>query len=716
MDDFCVPEGCPPGTWSDGLGGCEVAGVAGPCAPGELASGDGVCVPAGVPAAACPAGFEALDRGCHPILPAAPCASGEMTLPGETACRPVADCGEGPWGDIPVEPNTHYVDASFVGISDGSAAAPWTTIQDAIVAVEPDAIVAVAAGTYGKVDIAKPVRLWGRCPSLVTVQTPVQNVAITVIGGADGTLIRGLHLHGSAAGIAVGNATAVGEQLWFTELNVGALAGTWFGVADLTIRDSLFEDMRFSAGVAKGGTLNVERVHARRTENSGAFVAIEAFDDAATNEVARRGELTLVRALVEDAADSGVLSLGGIVNVEATAVLNTVPHFFEAAPGLAAAPDETAGTLGELHADGVYVANAHGAGILAGGAVVDVRHATVVQTQPGSLTGVGHGIHFTVELDDLGTEATVRSSLVDGSVASGVLTADGTTTLEGVVVRNTSPYISGPNAGSGGIGVQLRHSGAATNTSVATIRGCRIEGSSRSGILARGGSLSVYGSLVRATSQDDSGIGAGVVVAGGSSIPPTSLDIEGVLVEQSVGVGLLVAGADVAVRRSTFRDTALASLVPGASSGVKIQHDGVDVGSNASLLLVRVENSRDVGVAVFGSTATLEGCAIVQTTQDDEGRFGDGLLVSSDPLPARLDVNGVLVQDSARAGLASFGATASYARSWFVCQAFDLDGEPSSSFDFSFDDRGGSAAGCDTPNDECVVVTADLEAPTSLSL
>jgi hypothetical protein len=38
--------------------------------------------------------------------------------------------GAAPWGDIPVESDTEHVDASYSGgNSDGSSAAPWTTIQ-----------------------------------------------------------------------------------------------------------------------------------------------------------------------------------------------------------------------------------------------------------------------------------------------------------------------------------------------------------------------------------------------------------------------------------------------------------------------------------------------------------------------------------------------------------------------------------------------------------
>src|SRR5579859_5699714 len=144
------------------------------CRPGELQASDGHCEPAGIPPDRCGKGFEPDgNRGCVADLPGAACPSGTMAVPGETMCREVAPCGAGAWGDIPVESNTQFVDASFTGTSDGSMKAPWRTIQQGIDAAASGAIVALAAGSYaenvtfrGALGSGKPVRLWGKCPSM----------------------------------------------------------------------------------------------------------------------------------------------------------------------------------------------------------------------------------------------------------------------------------------------------------------------------------------------------------------------------------------------------------------------------------------------------------------------------------------------------------------------------------------------------------------------
>ena len=117
------------------------------------------------------------------------------------------DCGDAPWGAIPVEPNTVYVDASYaLGDSDGSPGKPWSTLAAAISAAEPGAIVAVAAGTYTAdvVITGKPVRLWGRCPTLVTlVGSNPDGAAVSVDAGAAGSEIRGIAVTGAGIGIAI---------------------------------------------------------------------------------------------------------------------------------------------------------------------------------------------------------------------------------------------------------------------------------------------------------------------------------------------------------------------------------------------------------------------------------------------------------------------------------------------------------------------------------
>ncbi|HZO13070.1 MAG TPA: hypothetical protein VFB62_07420, partial [Polyangiaceae bacterium] len=183
------PGGCAPGEWPRADGVCVAAGLPPdmPCAPAEWQSDDSSCIPAGVPADGCAAGFvHDGDRGCEAILPDAPCGAGSMAVPGETTCHEVVSCGTGTWGDIPVEPDTEYVDASYAGMdSDGSALKPWTSVQAAVDAAAPGAIVAIAEGSYSDVRISDaPVRLFGVCPGLVEIVGTGAGIAALIVAGA----------------------------------------------------------------------------------------------------------------------------------------------------------------------------------------------------------------------------------------------------------------------------------------------------------------------------------------------------------------------------------------------------------------------------------------------------------------------------------------------------------------------------------------------------
>ena len=84
------------------------------CQPGELTLESGLCQAAGIDPTACATGFVAdAARGCSPVLPEAPCDKGQMAVPGDTACREIAPCAPGRWGDAPIDGDTQFVDVSF---------------------------------------------------------------------------------------------------------------------------------------------------------------------------------------------------------------------------------------------------------------------------------------------------------------------------------------------------------------------------------------------------------------------------------------------------------------------------------------------------------------------------------------------------------------------------------------------------------------------------
>src|SRR5262245_40627524 len=75
------------------------------CEPGEVELDGGACsFVAGIDPNQCGEGFAAQgERSCVEVMPPDRCSPGQMAIPGEMACHPVAQCGAAPYGDIPVD-------------------------------------------------------------------------------------------------------------------------------------------------------------------------------------------------------------------------------------------------------------------------------------------------------------------------------------------------------------------------------------------------------------------------------------------------------------------------------------------------------------------------------------------------------------------------------------------------------------------------------------
>lgn len=543
----------------------------GPCEAGDEPTAAG-CVAPGV--RGCAQGFTRDGAGgCLAVLPSDPCPFGTMAVPGESACREVAPCGAGTWGDIPVDASTQFVDASYTGgASDGTQSNPWTTIQAGVTAAAPGATVAIAAGTYAEAIVVtgKAVSVRGRCPSLVRVTGTASLPA--VIAYASNTLVDGLGIDGAFGGVIVSDAKGVVlDHLWIrgdgTTLPLVTISDQK-GPAEATLRRSLVEDsLVLTALAAQGSELTVEGSVVRAMRAGAGEVrgrGIQVWDGKGP------GKLTLRGSVVERVYEAAVASENSRVVVEGSVLRDTMPL-----PG-------------------------------------SVGFALSVAS-----SGSGKGY------------ALVRGSILERSSDQAISLASAELVMDDTVVRDT---LAG--TGNGGIGLVAQPAPSLRAPSMAWIRSSVFERSGEVGLFIQSSAASISKTIVRDTrTRADGKAGFGVFFSNDilGQRGRSWGEVRHSRIEGSHSYGLVVLGADVnatsiVVERTLTNGEGMFGdgVVVGATPGVQ--------SSRLSMTHSRVSNSARAGLANYSSFVALGDSDVVcngldlngETFEDADGeRFVD---------------------------------------------------------------------------------------------
>ncbi len=540
---------CEPGEYQTEGGGC--------CPAGTTALDDGSCQPAGIAAEFCHEGFISDgEQGCEAVLPVESCGVGEMAVPGETSCRAVAPCGSGAWGDIPVEPDTQHVDGSYVaGDSDGSSAKPWTTIQEGIDKAGQGAIVAVAAGSYGE-DLyitGKPVRLWGRCPAMVeVVGTGAEFGAVSVHDGAAQSQIRALAITGAGPAVVVSGSTDVLlDSLWIHDsTHVGVDVESVYGPTSVLLQHSLVERSQLVGVLVVGAELTMERSVLRTTlqATSGSYAGQFGFGASVEDDAVNGadGSLTIRGSLVEQNVGVGVYAVGGSVVLESTVLRDTL-----------------VGTQG-----------AHGRGL-----VLEENDSSGRRGD-----GVVSGCVFTYNREH------------------GLAFSAGSLTMTATVVRDTAP----DPQGFFGRGINVQASATTATPATAAISHCLIDGNRDAGLFVSGSDVTVEGTVVRRTTPDiTSSYGRGITTR---PFPETgrrsALWLTTSVIAENTDVGVFVGGSDATIDRTAVLDT-LALPDGTVGDGITLI-SRLDSFAAVQLIDSQVARTARAGLSNFGSTLTLQ--------------------------------------------------------------------------------------------------------------
>jgi hypothetical protein len=530
------------------------------CQPGEAIADDGHCEAAGVPPAHCGVGFQPDgNRGCVAVVPADPCPFGSMAVPGETTCHDVAPCADGTFGGIPVDATTQYVDASFTGTSDGSAKAPWKTIQAAVTAAAADAIVAIAAGSYAE-DVhvgvtigagGKPVKLWGVCPAKVEiVGSSTGGAALSILGGAKGTEVHGLALRGGAEGLKVdGSPDVVVDGVWIHDTaRRGVEVESSYGATRLSIAHTLVERASGMGMFFLASTATVDASVVR----DGQVLAGDTFGEGihVQEDGPKRSNVTVRGCLLEGNSDLGITVEASDAIIDATLIRDTRPR---------------------------PVQNIQGSGI----EIVDY------QGQPANVT--------------------VTSSVVERSHAIGLLVGGSQATIQWTVVRDTQPRASDNYFGRG---IAIENDIKTHVRSTVTLQASVVERSLDVGVFVQASDAIVTSLWVRDTQPQawDQKNGRGIDAQPNDGMQPT-LTLASTIVERSYEFGVLLDGIDSAIVDALLvRDTQ--SRTVDGTFGDAFSLFAETFSTSATIRSSRFERSARVGVSSFGGTVVLATSAL----------------------------------------------------------------------------------------------------------
>jgi hypothetical protein len=582
-----------------------------------------------------------------------------MAVPGETECHQVAPCGSGPWGDIPVEVDTEYVDQSYVGgDSDGTAAKPWTTIQEGVASAEPGAIVAVAAGSYAEdvVISGTPVRLWGRCPELVEVVGTAAGVgAVFVRSGAEATEVRSLAIRGDAMGLVLsGSEGVLVDQVWVHDCAWrGVNAQSDFGPTSITVRRSLLEN---------------------------------------------NGEL-------------GAAVSGSAATVEATVVRDTrLTAQGEFGRGMGVQLSSTSGVPSTVLLRGSVIERNHENGVFVGGSELTAEACVVRDTVAAEQGEAGRGVSAQfASAERVASTLILRGSLVERNTEIGVFTSGSPAVVDSTVVRHNRP--AGDNLEARGIDAQPDP--YVGEPSALTLRSSLVEGNQGVGVFLAGSTATVEGTTVRDTTPNLLGrLGRGVMLrsAPGAGAPST-LALRGAVIEHNQEVGVFIGGSVATVEATVVRNTQTAED-GWFGRGLHAEPDWAnDTAAALTLRGAYIDENRESSVVIVSAAATVEASVIRNTAANGHGLGGDAIVVWSFDPQAVVTANAVRLEQSARAAIASFGGSVALGASLLACQSIDLAGNPSAEHDYAFEDLGGNLCGCPQANAPCMLDSAAIEPP-----
>ena len=303
----------------------------------------------------CPDGWMTVPLAdghtCEPPSARTDCAEGEVSDIDGTCRLFGATCPADGWpSNLPTEQTIVYVDAAATPPGDGTLAAPYVSVVDAVAAAPSGAVLALRSGDHqGPLLIDKPLTLLGACASGTRLVSTVANEALPIVIIESAMTLREVTLSGERPGLALGAPTSSPVELDTVAIrdviSYGVLA---------------FPDTRLEAR-----NLWVSGVQAQ--PSSGQFGTFIVGEDAT---------VVLQHAVLEDGAFAGINTIGGAITV-----VDSVIRRVELSNG-----DFGQGIYGfesRISLERVVIEDVRDSALRAFGAEVDATHLALRDVRPG---------------------------------------------------------------------------------------------------------------------------------------------------------------------------------------------------------------------------------------------------------------------------------------------------------------------------------------------
>ena len=424
----------------------------------------------------CSPGWVAVDLGdgspvtCDPFPspPTEPCGPGEAQFPGEEGCAAIGpECPADGWpAELPTDRPVLYVRADAAAGGDGTLAAPFVSITDAVDVAASGSVIAVARGRYvGAVDVFSiDISIRGACletfiesggtAAAVTMRSTTSDLRnMSLVGPSNGLIISGATVDLTSVEIALvatdrrftgatlRNSTLTGESVVMRGPMLNAVfahQGSTIGVRRAVLEGAREQAVSLSDSIFRGESLVINGFGSTSADGQG-FYALGP------------GEITLTRSAIINGIGSPVLTADPIRVTFRNSLIRGRPTA-ELTPAGALAVIRG----GVLTLDRVSISRMRTNAIVAAGAARLEATDVFITNTVGSLDSpVGYGI----ELAEAST-ASMRRVFIDRSTAVGLLLDSRDTVVDATDL--TIVHTRGDGGGTFGRAIQVQRGGVLT--------------------------------------------------------------------------------------------------------------------------------------------------------------------------------------------------------------------------------------------------------------